>query len=308
MLFRLRSRHKLFSNCDYTLVFSFSLVRGGSAEVVLLEINHLSGLKAWLVSLSIIVENLETFENGLRSHRRSSYPTNLEGIIKRNNKAINYSLLPPSKISLLLTPCFTVHHFKIRAREDLFWFFEKRFFFLHAVFDRGLELSPRLCVIMRAWTSPWRKRRWRWVSFAQRTWSRAYDKRDTRRWKSVHACSRIGETVRVRLGGSRSVTHFSLADSSTLLSSRTSIVFRSSRKVEIFASLFACVQLRLSTIIEDRPCLRHFHVFSLSRFRGRCFLHFRYCGPRAAIANDFRHPSAICYRIALASSVTMAGW
>lgn len=122
MLFRLRSRHKLFSNCDYTLVFSFSLVRGGSAEVVLLEINHLSGLKAWLVSLSIIVENLETFENGLRSHRRSSYPTNLEGIIKRNNKAINYSLLPPSKISLLLTPCFTVHHFKIRARPFLiFW-------------------------------------------------------------------------------------------------------------------------------------------------------------------------------------------
>lgn len=56
----------------------------------------------------------------------------------------------------------------------------------------------------------------------------------------------------MRLGGSRSVTHFSPADSSTLFSSRTSIVFRSSRKVEIFASLFACVQLRLSMIIEDR--------------------------------------------------------
>ena len=74
----------IFQHCDYTLVFSFSLrVRGGSAEVALLEINHLSSLKAWLVSVLIILENLETFQ--VPSTTRSSYqPTNLEGIIKRN--------------------------------------------------------------------------------------------------------------------------------------------------------------------------------------------------------------------------------
>lgn len=62
--------------------FPTAITRSFFAELLLLEINHLSGLKTWPVSLLIIPENLETFENV--PHRRSSYPTNLEGIIKRN--------------------------------------------------------------------------------------------------------------------------------------------------------------------------------------------------------------------------------
>lgn len=89
------------------------------------------------------------------------------------------------------------------------------------------------------------------------------------------------------------------ADSSTLLSKSSRIVDPRQR----YSFVFACAQLRLSTIILVRwrsigkgKAFPRFLIISF-RGRGRCFYIFvivARCRQRLS-----RHPSAICYRIAL---------